>query len=98
MAKVWKLSDRGAEVVRATEGSTARISGTVDGAEDSFGTRPTNSMMSISPVCGQPTSPMLVPRLQNAGRGRRPPHLDARLDAPIGEFGFVLGTNRAEVN
>ena len=49
-------------------------------------------MMSISPVCGQPTWSMSVPSIQNAGHSPAPTrHLDARLDPAVGDLEPVLG-------
>ena len=86
------VGHRDAEVVRVAEGITARVSGTVNGAEDLV--RHTAhefhdvDLARLRPADVTDVGAQAPERGPGSGARR---HLDARLDAPIGEFGLVLG-------
>ncbi len=90
--RVEVVGDRNAEVVRTAERSAARISGAVDRAEDLVGHAAHEfhdvDLARLRPADVGDVGAQAPERGPEAGaRG----HLDARLDAPVGEFGFVLG-------
>ena len=74
IAKTWKSSETGPGIdVAAADAARRRCSrGRAACRRSRSGSRPTYSIMSISPQPGQPTWPMLLPSAQNAGQSPAP--------------------------
>jgi hypothetical protein len=71
---VERVGERAADAVAGADALTAGVPGPWMVPCTVFGSRPMFSMMSISPLVGQPTEPMSLPSIQK----RRPDALAAR--------------------